>query len=199
MSVARMLRFGRGRRRLSLGVVVVAVALTLVADRYDPVAPASPAPTTTVAGGYTAATVVRVTDGDTIRVRLDGSTMDESLRLIGVETPETVHPSKPDGCYGPEASEFTKQVAAGRTVTIEWDEDRWDRYDRLLGYVWLAEPAGEAALSEHPEMMLNTWLAAGGFGKAVVYRPNDAYAPLIAALEGKARAARLGLWAACRL
>ncbi|MDD4319053.1 MAG: thermonuclease family protein [Candidatus Peribacteraceae bacterium] len=81
--------------------------------------------------------VSSVTDGDTIIVRLT-SGKEERVRFIGIDTPETVHPSKPVQCFGEEASDHMKEMLAGKTVTIvrKPDEDR-DYYDRLLRYVEL--------------------------------------------------------------
>jgi len=81
------------------------------------------------------ATVSRVVDGDTIEVEMDGKT--EDVRLLLVDTPETKHPSKPVQPYGPEASEFAKNVLSGKEVTLEFDGSKRDKYDRLLAYVWV--------------------------------------------------------------
>src|SRR3989338_7085144 len=79
-------------------------------------------------------TVVRVVDGDTIV--LDG---DEKVRLIGVDTPETVDPRKPVQYFGKEASEFTRRMAEGKRVRLEFDQDTKDRYGRTLAYVYLED------------------------------------------------------------
>ena len=81
-------------------------------------------------------TVERVIDGDT--VVLDGG---ERVRLIGVDTPETVHPTKPVERFGREASEFTKSMAEGQRVRLEYESggDREDRYGRTLAYVYLGD------------------------------------------------------------
>ena len=83
------------------------------------------------------ATVVRVIDGDTIRVRVRGKV--HTVRLIGVDTPETVHPTKTVQHFGAEASAYTKAALEGKTVTLEADPtgDTRDRYGRLLRYVHL--------------------------------------------------------------
>ena len=80
--------------------------------------------------------VVRVIDGDTIVIDKDG--MDETVRFIGIDTPETVHPSKPVQCFGQEASRVTKEWLEGRSVSLEIDpvEGERDKYRRLLGYVY---------------------------------------------------------------
>ena len=83
------------------------------------------------------ATVVRGIDGDTIRVRVRGKV--HTVRLIGVDTPETVHPTKTVQHFGAEASAYTKAELEGKTVTLEADPtgDTRDRYGRLLRYVHL--------------------------------------------------------------
>ena len=83
------------------------------------------------------ATVERVIDGDTIRVRVQGKQY--TVRLIGVDTPETVHPTKTVQHFGAEASAYTKAALEGKTVQLEIDRtgDTWDRYGRLLRYVHL--------------------------------------------------------------
>src|SRR5439155_26557732 len=79
-------------------------------------------------------TVVRVVDGDTIV--LDG---DEKVRLIGVDTPETVHPRKPVERFGHDASAFTRRLLQGERVALGFDQQRTDRYGRTLAYVYLTD------------------------------------------------------------
>ena len=83
------------------------------------------------------ATVVRVIDGDTIRVRVQGKQY--TVRLIGVDTPETVHPTKTVQHFGAEAGAYTKAALEAKPVTLEADPtgDTRDRYGRLLRYVHL--------------------------------------------------------------
>jgi micrococcal nuclease len=83
--------------------------------------------------------VVKVIDGDTIDVSIDGKT--ERLRLIGVDTPETVDPRKPVQCFGKEASNHAKELLTGKKVSLERDDsqDDRDKYDRLLRYVFLED------------------------------------------------------------
>ncbi len=82
--------------------------------------------------------VVRVVDGDTIEVRLDGR--DEDVRLIGVDTPETVKPDTPVQCFGERASHFTKRRLTGKRVRLVFGVERRDVYGRLLAYVYLGRP-----------------------------------------------------------
>ena len=81
--------------------------------------------------------VMRVVDGDTIEVRLDGR--GEDVRLIGVDTPETVKPDTPVQCFGERASHFTKRRLTGRRVRLVFGVERRDVYGRLLAYVYLAD------------------------------------------------------------
>ncbi len=84
------------------------------------------------------ARVVRVVDGDTIEVRIGGR--DEYVRLIGVDTPETVKPDTPVQCFGERASHFTKRRLTGRRVRLVFGVEPRDVYGRLLAYVYLAHP-----------------------------------------------------------
>lgn len=85
--------------------------------------------------------VLRVVDGDTVHVAYRGR--DTTVRLIGVDTPETVHPTEPVQCFGREASEHAHRLLDGRRVYVATDpsQDTRDRYGRLLAYLWL--PTGK--------------------------------------------------------
>lgn len=78
--------------------------------------------------------IKRVVDGDTLL--LEGG---ERVRLLGVDTPETVKPDTPVQFLGPEASAFTKQMVEGRQVTLVFDKERYDRYHRILAFVYVSE------------------------------------------------------------
>lgn len=131
------------------------------------------------------ATVVDVSDGDTISVRLPGG-REESIRYIGVDTPETVHPTEPVGCYGPKASHFNEELVAGRQVRLRFDRERRDYYGRLLAYVYRGG------------VFVNAELVRRGFARAVYYSPNGAFRYRFESLQqGAARKGR-GLWGACR-
>ncbi len=81
------------------------------------------------AGSYE---VLRVVDGDTILF-----VPDMRVRLIGVNTPESVKPDHPIEPWGPEASQFTHDFLAGGTARLEFDRERFDQYGRFLAYVWV--------------------------------------------------------------
>lgn len=123
---------------------------------------------------------IRVIDGDTIVVQLNGQ--EEKVRLIGVDTPETVHPSKPVEYFGKEASRFTRQMVEGKQVTLEYDWQRRDKYRRLLAYVFLENQA-----------MLNEEIIKQGFGFAYTRFPFK-YMEKFRGLEKEARENNRGLW-----
>ena len=132
------------------------------------------------------AQVRTVADGDTIDVRLDGHT--ERVRLLGIDTPETVDPRRPVGCFGPEASHETKtMLRPGTWVRLERDVELRDRYGRLLAYV--TRLPDEVSVNQH--------LLANGFADTLRIGPNKAYLGDYAAARNRARAERLGAWGAC--
>jgi len=125
--------------------------------------------------------VTNVIDGDTIDVIIDG--IRERVRLIGVDTPETVHPTKAVEHFGKEASEFTKQTLEGSEVTLEFGEEDRDKYGRILAYVLLFDGTN-----------FNGELIRQGYAYAYLRFP-FALSELFAAYEAEARRFKLGLWA----
>jgi micrococcal nuclease len=121
--------------------------------------------------------VTRVIDGDTIVVAGIGT-----VRLIGVDTPETVDPRKPVELFGKEASEFTRRLAEGKVLRLEFDVQRLDKYQRTLAYAYL--PDGS---------MLNAEIVKQGYGHAYVKYPFK-YLDEFRAYEREAREAGRGLW-----
>ena len=130
--------------------------------------------------------VVKNIDGDTIKVRINGD--EETIRMIGVDTPETVHPSKPVEFYGKEASNFTKALCpTGSTVYLTYDWDPRDKYDRLLAYVWYRR--------DEQWIMHNLNLIVNGYGHAyTVFSFDKDYMELFVEAEQKAREKGYGLW-----
>jgi micrococcal nuclease len=143
--------------------------------------------------------VIRVVDGDTIEVRLGGRA--EDVRLIGVDTPETVKPDTPVQCFGERASHFTKRSLTGKGVRLVFGVERRDVYGRLLAYVYLAQPTlrvPKHLKSRQRDRFFNAALVRRGLARSLTIPPNDRFAPLFHRLElGAARAGR-GLWGACR-
>ena len=122
-------------------------------------------------------TVIRVVDGDTIILN-NG----ERVRLIGVDTPETVHPQKPVEYYGKEASAFTKRMCEGKKVRLEYDWQKKDRYNRTLAYVYLEDGT-----------FLNAEIIKQGYGHAYTRFPFK-YLEEFRAYEREAREGEVGLW-----
>ncbi len=121
--------------------------------------------------------VERVVDGDTIVVRGVGR-----VRLIGVDTPETVDPRRPVEFFGREASAFTKRLLEGQRVRLEYDRERADRYGRTLAYVYLRDG-----------MLANAEIIRLGYGHAYTRFPFR-HLDRFRGLEREARAAGRGLW-----
>ena len=130
--------------------------------------------------------VIKVIDGDTLLL-----SPKETVRLIGVNTPETKDPKKPVECFGPEASEFTKMMAEGKTVRLELDEanarrghkDVWGR--RTLGYVYLEDGT-----------LLNAEIIRQGYGRLYT-KSRFRYLNEFRVLERQASETGVGLWSAC--
>lgn len=129
--------------------------------------------------------VVRFSDGDTLTVNMNGK--NESVRMIGIDTPETHRPNSPVQCYGPAASAFTKNLVGTSKVRLESDSQNTnrDRYDRLLRYVYL--PDGRLVQEE---------VIKGGYGFAYTQFPFSKKSAFVA-LEASAQQQNKGLWGNC--
>jgi endonuclease YncB( thermonuclease family) len=126
--------------------------------------------------------VQRVTDGDTFVATVKGRR--ERIRVIGVDTPESVAPNRPDEPFGEESSDFAKRYLSGETVLLAGDAEPRDRYGRMLAYVWLADGT-----------FWNALLVAEGYAQQLTIPPNVTYAGLFRRLVGEARREHRGLWA----
>ncbi|HEU5187948.1 MAG TPA: thermonuclease family protein, partial [Candidatus Saccharimonadales bacterium] len=161
-----------------MATIVVSLVVTAVLFLYPSVLPKGITP-----GFYK---VTAVADGDTITVDMNGTL--ERIRMIGVDTPETHDPNTPVQCYGPEASDFTKQTLLQKTVRLEADptNDNRDRYNRLLRYVYLEDGS-----------LYEETLISQGYGFAYLsfpFQKTDHFATLQAIAQDEKR----GLWAACQ-
>jgi micrococcal nuclease len=126
-----------------------------------------------------------VVDGDTIE--LVGG---ERVRFIGMDTPETVDPKRPAGCYGKEASRFTSSLLPpGTPVRMVGDVEQRDRYGRLLAYVYRRADG----------LFVNAELLRRGFAQVLTIPPNVAHTDEFVAIAGQAREGSQGLWGACTL
>ncbi|HSO30587.1 MAG TPA: thermonuclease family protein [Candidatus Sulfomarinibacteraceae bacterium] len=126
------------------------------------------------------ATVLSITDGDTIRV--DRGFGSEPVRYIGINTPEVGDPG------GSEATAENARLVAGLQVVLERDVSETDRFDRLLRYVWIDTGSGW--------ILVNLELVRRGFAQAATYPPDVRFSELFLAAERAARSAEVGLWAA---
>ncbi len=162
------------RRIAPLALLLAVVVVLVVHGRHDRPATA-----------FGSARVVRVVDGDTIRVRIGGRT--ERVRYIGVDTPESVKPGTPVQCYAKRAAAANAALVAGRTVRLVGDAEHRDRYGRLLAYVY-REPDGA---------FVNARLVRDGYARTLTIPPNVAHARDFARLARAARAGGRGLWRAC--
>lgn len=136
--------------------------------------------TSAIAGEYE---VVSITDGDTFEINYNGTKT--KVRLIGVDTPESVHPdSKKNNEYGKQASNYTKSLLEGKTVKLEFDVSPTDKYGRLLAYVYLEN--GE---------MLNEKLLKEGYAQVATYPPNVKYVENFKSIQKEARENKVGFWA----
>ena len=130
--------------------------------------------------------VLKVVDGDTIHVLVAGRR--EKVRYIGVDTPETKHPTKGQQCYGPAASAFNERLVGGERVRLERDVEQRDRYGRLLAYVH----------RERDGLFVNAELARRGYAQPLTIPPDVRHSQRFVALAREARRGGRGLWAACQ-
>jgi micrococcal nuclease len=164
---------------LFLGVAPFLAGCGLVSHAGDRNAPAPPGPPGS-------ATVTRVIDGDTVVVSFGGH--DERVRLIGIDTPETVSPVKPVQCYGKQASNHTKALLPpGTVVRLVRDVEARDVYGRLLAYVYRRSDG----------LFVNLELATDGFASLLTYPPDVAHAGQFRDAVASARRRGIGLWRTC--
>ncbi|MGQ0521693.1 MAG: thermonuclease family protein [Actinomycetota bacterium] len=166
-------------RRLAVLVSILTLAVAPGCSRAGPGAEEAPA-------GAGRAEVTRVVDGDTIRVRLDGT--EERVRLIGIDTPETHGRGGLRECFGEEASRHLKELLPpGTAVRLVRDVEARDRYGRLLAYVY----------RHRDGLFVNLALARDGYAAVLTYPPNVAHAPEFVEAVRSARMAGRGLWQRC--
>ena len=131
-------------------------------------------------------TIVRPVDGDTVVVAIAGA--EEHVRLIGIDTPESVAQDRPIECYGVEAKDRAAALLpAGTVVRLERDVEARDRYDRLLAYVY----------RDDDDVFINLLLVQEGFAESFPYPPNTAHQGELDRAEAEAKAADRGLWPVC--
>ena len=175
-------------RRITFVFAIIALAVGfLMQYEYPSAAPRGGAAllvsSTTATSSLGVSPVLRVIDGDTIVVLFEGVTT--TVRLLGVDTPETVDPHKSMQCFGPEASAEVKQLLDGTSVQLEADpsQGHLDWYGRTLAYVYL--PDGT---------LLDEFLIAQGYGREYTYHSAYKYQARFKAAQENAKREQRGLW-----
>lgn len=143
--------------------------------------------------GFEEGVVVRTIDGDTIEVRVTGRVPGPGagstevgqvvgVRLLGIDTPESVDPHRPVECFGKEAAAATAALLERKTVRLVMDVEDTDAFGRQLRYVYIGHE------------MVNARLVVNGYAASFPYPPNVRHAALLRQLQGEARRTRRGLW-----
>lgn len=166
--------------------VVIATVVLVTFNRWVNTAAAPPSDSTAET-----AVVEFVIDGDTVDLIIDGQ--EERVRLIGVDTPESVSRDTPIQCYGEEASAALKGLLPiNSVVRIERDSEARDRFGRVLLYVYRAD-----ANTPGGELFVNQWLITNGFADTLFFEPNTTYRSQFTRLRNTARDTGVGLWGVC--
>jgi micrococcal nuclease len=165
------------RALVLLAVSVAALAVAFAPGRGDDGADADAA--------ASVVRVLRIVDGDTIRVSFGGRS--EPVRYIGIDTPESKRPGTPVQCFARRAAAENARLVRGERVRLVFDVERRDRFGRLLAYVYRVRDGA----------FVNAALVRGGFARTLTIPPNVRFAERFAALAREARRAGRGLWSAC--
>jgi micrococcal nuclease len=162
--------------------IIVAIAFVYEGQNYNLFNLGLPTSSPNTVGVYYK--VTKVTDGDTIHVEIDGR--NETVRLIGINTPETVDPRRAVECFGKEASARMKEIVSGQIVRLEYDDSQAlrDTYGRLLAYVYLED-----------EQMINRKMVAEGYAYEYTYMTPYRYQKEFRDAQRLAQSAERGLWA----
>jgi micrococcal nuclease len=129
------------------------------------------------------ALVVEVVDGDTIHVAIAGR--EESVRYIGIDTPESAIPGERPECFGKRAAGLNRELVHGERVTLVFGDERRDHYGRMLAYVYVGE------------RFVNAEIVRRGYAHTLAIAPNTDFADRFGELEQAAANAGRGLWGAC--
>lgn len=188
--------FSASARRLGIWLLVILIGFIVRTFLVEEVSPRDvvtmPAAVSSTADGSaltedrTNATVIRAVDGDTFTVTLDAEPGEWKIRMLGINTPESVDPRKPVECFGKEASRHLRELIEGKRVRLEADSqaDERDKYGRLLRNVFLQDGTD-----------VNATLVRDGYAQAYLSFPLD---PLrkreLRTLEESARKRAVGLW-----
>lgn len=135
--------------------------------------------------GLVAVELVRVTDGDTIRVILEGK--ETPVRLIGIDTPEKHNQEEPEP-FALEAAAFTEKILKDRDIWLEFDVERFDKYDRVLAHVW-AQGSGD-----RDKLFVNGQIIRAGLAQLLTIPPNVKYVERLKSALAAAKKDKLNLW-----
>ena len=174
-----------GTRLPSLGsilLLVVGIALLLASGDGDG-GERNSGPRRDGSTGRAKAPVAAVVDGDTIRVELNRT--EESVRYIGIDTPESVIPGERPECFGKRAAQLNRSLVEDEEVTLVFGAERRDRYGRLLAYVYVGE------------RFVNAQIIRRGFARTLAIAPNTDFAGRFTRLQQAAANAGRGLWGTC--
>lgn len=132
--------------------------------------------------------VKKVVDGDTLEL-----VTGEKVRYIGIDTPETKHPTKGVQCFGKEASARNKELVEGKTILMERDVSETDRYGRLLRYIYLPNPE-----ATNEALFVNEFLVEQGYAYSLTYPPDVKYNKIMLDAQRRAQESKSGLWSKCK-
>jgi micrococcal nuclease len=155
-------------------------APTATSSPEEPSPPQTPVEPMPPPSDLVEAQVTRIVDGDTVQVLIDG--VEYRLRYIGIDTPETKHPTLGVEPFGPEATQANTELVEGKTVWLEKDVSETDRYGRLLRYVYV------------DDLMVNEELLRRGLARVATFPPDVKYADRFLELQRAAQEAGLGMW-----
>ena len=132
--------------------------------------------------------VTYVLDGDTFKVKINSHIV--TVRMLGIDTPETVDPRKPEQCYGKVASDKTKELLLGHNVHLELNPNREekDKYGRYLAYVYLEDES---------KVFINEYLLQNGYAREYTYGKPYMLQKEFKMIEGMAKYNKVGLWGSC--
>lgn len=167
---------------LSFCVLIIFFGLGFLYTNFDPSEQVKSVQTENPQAGVL---IIKVVDGDTVEI--EGGAR---VRLLGVDTPETVDPRRPVGCFGKEASNKAKELLSGRRVSLEKDISDTDKYGRLLRYIYLPLENGQT-------LFVNDYLIREGFAKVLTIPPDVGFAEQFLEAQRQARESSRGLWGAC--
>lgn len=172
-------------------VIIVLGSLGYLNSSSKPTLQLTPTPTTNIIATVSAELikVVRVVDGDTIKLE-NGQT----VRYIGIDTPELHHPQKSVQCFGQQAMEQNKMLVEGKSVRLIKDVSDTDRYGRLLRYVYVEDKTATPS-----SVFVNEYLVKEGYAYAASFPPDVTYADLFKTEQDEAASLKKGLWNSCPL